>query len=247
MRAAGVGHPLFAAMLVAVGALGFLKGSFIGVWQPVAKDVPAREMLAYLCALVPLAAGLGLFWPRTAASAAGAMLAYFLLWMLLFRVPAVFHAPASQDPWSGLGETAVYAAGAWVLLGKGVRFARILYGLALVAFGIGHFTYLNETAQLVPGWLPFHLAWACFTGAAFIAAGLAIIFGILARLAAALSTLEMGVFTALVWAPIVMAAPDTFQWDEFVISCTLTTAGWAVADSYRGVPWLRWRNSRRKR
>ena len=223
---------VFACVLVGLGVLGLAKGDFIGLWQPVPKDLPAREWLAYLCALVPLAGGAGLLWDRTAKGAAALLAAWLLFWMLAFRVPAIVRAPLSQDPWSGWGEAAVYAAGAWVLYGKGVRFAQGLYGLAMIAFGTGHFAYIQETAQLVPGWLPAHLALAYLTGAAFIAAGVSIVTGVLARWAAALSALQMGLFTALVWVPAVIAGPDASQWSEFVISCTLTAAAWVVAEAY---------------
>jgi len=254
MHVASVGHEVFAVTMIALGIFGLIKGDFTPTWTGVPKSVPVREILAYLCAFVSLATGIGVLWQRTAVVAARALLIYLLVWLLVFRAPNIFRAPAALVTWWALGDTAVIAAGTWVLyawfagdrdvrLGfatgdRGLCIARLLYGLALIPFGVAHFTNLKETAALVPDWLPWHVAWAYFTGCAFIAAGVAVLIGVYARLAAVLSAFQLGLFTLLVWVPIVAAGPNSFQWREFLDSWALTAGAWLVADSYRDMPWL---------
>lgn len=254
-----VSHAVFAVVLIGLGVLGLIKGDFAPGWSPVPESIPARQALAYLCDIVYLACGVGLLWRRTAVLAARVLFAYLLLWLLLLRLPWMVIAFGVGTWWSACS-TAVMVGSAWVLYSrlandwdrqrfgfftgdKGLRIARILFGLALIPFGLAHFLYLDATAPLVPGWLLWPVFWSYFTGGAFIAAGLGVVTGVYARLAAALVTLQFGMLTLLVWVLMIMEGRQlsAFQWGEFFVSILLTATAWVVADSYRGMRWFAWR------
>ena len=246
-RAARIG---FAASMAALGILGLIYGDFALVWQPVPAWLPGRQALAYLCAAIELAGGLALLWSRTAAAAARVLLVYVLIWLLLLRVPQVLSQPLIEVSWLGWGETAMIVAGAWVLFEsltssrehsylrfitaeRGVHAAQVLFGLAVLPVGLSHWVYATESAQLVAAFLPWHVGLAQFTGAAYLAAGVAILTGFRGRLAARLCALMMTLITLLVWIPEIVKAPQArLPWTAFVISWTLAASAWVVADSF---------------
>ena len=248
---------VFAAAIMAIGACGLIAADFIAAWQPVPHNLPARETLAYLCAVGCLAAGGGLLWRRGAAIASCVLIAAFLLWMIVFRLPAIMRAPAAAVSYESWGECAVMVAASWMIFARcadhrsrqwirlatgerGVRIAHMLLGLALIAFGVAHCAYVRETAALVPSWLPAHVAWVYFTAVTYIAAGAAVLAGVAVKPATALSAWQMGLFTALIWVPAVAANhAGISQWSELLDSWALAAGAWVVAASPRGASRIR--------
>src|SRR5574338_1466341 len=256
MRIASPAHAIFAAMMIGVGLIGLVTGTFAGMWGAAPETLPMRQALAYACAAVALASGVGLLWRGTATVASRLLLVCLVIWLIIFKGQFILRAPLQEVTYQSCGETAAIVAGVWVLdtrfagdwdkrrLGfatgaSGLRIARVLFGLALIAFGLSHFFYVQMTAPLVPAWLGWPVAWAYFTGGAYLAAGAAILSNVSARLAAALTTLQMGLFTVLIWVPRAISGELTAsQWGEFIVSCVLTASAWVVTESYRDQAWF---------
>jgi uncharacterized membrane protein len=239
----------FALGLIGLGVLSIVFGDFALQWQPVPEWVPGRVYLAYASGAVMIAAGAGLLSRRTAAFSSGVLLVYLLLWLLSLKLPHVVMAPLLEFNWLGFGEIAVIVAADLVLFAadrgqpessklkfatgeSGMRIARVVFGLALIPIGLSHFVYAPQTIGFVPAWLPFRPGWAYLGGAGHIAAGLGVLFGVVPRLAAMLEAGMIGVFTALVWVPLVVREPTSqLQWTGFLVSWTIATAAWVVAGS----------------
>jgi uncharacterized membrane protein len=253
MRIANTGRAIFAVTMIGLGIIGLLHRDFVPVWSP-APRVSGGGLLVSMGSLISVAAGVGLLIRHMAGAAARLLLATFRLW-LLFRLPNFLLVPAFAACWSVFPLTVMLAA-AWVLYvwfatewdrnhlsfvigSNGLRIARGLYGLSLIFFGAAHFIDVKDTLSLIPNWLPGHLFWAYFTGCAFIAAGIAALISLCARLAVTLSVLQVALFLVMVWLPILATgSKDPFQWRETILNVALLGGGWVVADSYRGTSWF---------
>ncbi len=237
-----ISRSLLAIGAIALGVLGVLHGDFAMVWQSVPASYPARTQLAYVSGVFLLLFGIGLFIPRMAATAAWGLFIYVLAWLTLLKVLPLLANPLSAGAWLGVGEISLVASGCLLQLPgvgeTGQKIAQTVFAFSLFPIGLAHLVYLDQTAALVPAWLPFHSAWAALTGIASFAAGAACLFSILPRLAATLEAAMMSSFTLLVWGPGVLADPaNRFQWTGLWISWLISAAAWVVADSYRGMAW----------
>lgn len=86
-------------------------------------------------------------------------------------------------------------------LDKVILFGPLFYAAPLAAFGTEHLTLTKAIASLIPAWIPWHLVWAYFVGACFIAAALSLATRIQVRLSASLLALTFFLFVVLMDAP----------------------------------------------
>ena len=250
------------AVAVARGVFALASAS-IAVWilvfgqwvpQPLPAATPLRELLTYAVVVVILVASAGLCVARTAVAGVLTLGAYQAVSAAL-AVPQWLAKPLSVGAWYPFCEavTPLAAAGALYLMLRhsrpglegargervALRGAQIVFGLTCVFYGDSHFVYAAYTATLVPAWLPDRLLLAYVTGACHVAAGLAIIFGIVPRLAAGLEATMMSLFGLVVWVPSFFAqprpswaTPPSQQWSELVVTFVVAAAAWVVTLSF---------------
>ena len=213
--------------------------------QPVPKGFPDRTVLAYAAAAFMLVAGAAVEWRRTRALGAAALTAWYALIVVILMNGRVLLAHyAEYGTYSDIAEQLAIAAGGLivyassasidaVLAARLTRLGQLTFGVCALLFGGAHFFYMNLTAPLVPKWLPpSQVFWAYATGVGHIAAGLAILSGVQARLASRLLTAMYAFFTPLVHVPMLLATPSShFIWSENALNIALTGVAWVVADS----------------
>jgi uncharacterized membrane protein len=238
----GWGQRVFGLGVIAMGLVSLALGGFPPGALP--SGLPAHE-LGYASAALLVAAGLALQWRRTAVWAAAAVGLYYAVVNLgLVNGPVVAAHLGEFLAWFGVAEPVAIVAGALIVFaaaarlpapmaGRLVRGAQIAFGACAVFFGVAHFLHMELTAPLVPKWLPpSQVFWGYATGIAHIAAGLAFISGVQARLAAILLTVMYASFTPLVHIPIFLANHHSHRnWQENATNIVLTGVAWLLADA----------------
>lgn len=239
-----LGRLVYGLAGIALGIIGLVWRDFGAVWQPLENLGAAshRAVIAVIFAAALLAAGAATLWRRTAPIGFLALAVLHFI-SVLGWVPRIVAAPSTFGVWNGLCEQlALVSAGVvgyasmspapspWT--GRAAQSGRLLFAVCTVSFAFGHFTAIPEAASFVPRWIPpGQRFWAWATGAFHLLAGLAIGSGVQAALAARLLTAMMVGFGVLVWAPMVIAAPNHFNWAGNAINLALVGAAWVIADS----------------
>ncbi len=254
MRIVNLGQVCLALAMMGLGVLSIAYHDFTLQWQPVPDWVGARHVLATVSGLVLLAGGLGLLFRATGAMAALALTLFLLSWAVLLKLPHVAVKPLEAASWLGVAEDLAITCGLWSVFAavaragdgfdlafltsdSGLRVARTLFGICCLVFAWSHFVYADFTAHMIPDWLPAPVPLAYITGAGHFAAGLALISGILPRLAATLEGVMMAIFVVLVHFPLLPSPHIQLNWTLLFVAISLTGSAFAIAWTVRDQPW----------
>jgi len=238
------GWRVYGLGVMAVGMACLAFGDFDS-GQPVPENFPARTVLAYAAGAFIVVAAAAVEWRRTAVWGAAALTAYYALFdVILMNGRLLLTNYAEYVTYENIAIQLAIAAGALIvyastaridasLAARLTRLGRLAFGVCALVFGGAHFVLMNLTAPLVPKWLPpTQEFWGYATGVGFVAAGVALLTGVQARLAAILLTAMLASFALLVHEPMLVADHSThFNWTESAENLAMIGAAWVVADS----------------
>lgn len=202
------GRIFYGLCLVVIGINQLVYADFRNVilppWPSWRQDA---GLAAYATGVLLMGAGAAIAFSKKGREVAlvwGALLAVILLcWHLPYMLFIQPHQLRHLGIWADASKALALCGGALVTAGtykqEGVKIGtwptperllqagRICFCITIIEFGIDHWLYAENIAHIVPGWMPGDAVfWTRFTGAALIAAGVAIIFKIKIQRAALL-------------------------------------------------------------
>jgi uncharacterized membrane protein len=239
-----LGWRVYGLGIMAVGFASLVFRNF-DPGQPVPEHFPFRSLLAFVAGVFMVVAGAAIQSRRTVAWGGAALAAYYgLIVVILLDGRQLLTQYAGYGIYEeismplaiALAGLIIYAASAGIDATRAARLTRpcqLVFGACVLVWGGAHFVYMNMTAPLVPKWLPpSQVFWGYATGVCFIAAGLSILTGVKARLAASLLTVMIACFGILANGPMLLAGLSVhFNWSESAENLSLTGVAWIMADS----------------
>ena len=227
------GSFLFAIGMIASGVLTIVDRAFYSPWMPVPAFAKGQAWLALIYGAVMVVFGLGLLLKQSFQISARVLFWFLLAFLIVMKTPVLLGSPQVEVLWLDYGQIATLVAGALALAAaneKQLRAARYLLGAALIPIGLSHFFYYKVSEPMVPAVLPYHLGWVIFTGSAHIAAGLGLLTGIKAWLAAVLEGSMLTSFAVLVWLfPLINKPNDMGLWVDVIVTLAVAFGVFAVA------------------
>ena len=237
----------------AYGVAAIVFGAATFVWHDVGASPEIKalgggqilEAMDYIAAAFAIAGGIAIQWRATARLGADALGAYYLFHAVLW-IPGIVRAPSIYNSWGSVFEQLAMFSGApiaWASLASSrsqsaasaALIGRLVFGISVVSLALEQAFYLQNTADLVPKWIPpGQMFWAVATTVAFGLAAIAILSGLKALLASRLLTAMLLLFGILIWVPALFTASHShFVWSESAETLAIAAVAWILADHVR--------------
>jgi hypothetical protein len=200
-------------------------------------SVPVGIILACLFGAIFTLAGVGILFQKRTMEASLLFAGVLLLLFCFYYIPYEFLVSPNYmhlEDWENAEKELAFAGGALAIaacfpattenkltafLAKLAPLGPIIFSIPMIGFGILHFLVAKDAATMVPSWIPWHLFWIYFCGAALIGSGIAIIFKIKRPLFAGLLGLMIFLWFVLLHIPELIAAPAADKADEITSAC----------------------------
>ena len=252
LRTTRVGIYLYGLASLAAGVCDLLWGDFDASHQPIqafGDHIPGRALLAYITAAWMIAGGIAVLWRRRAQVGAAALSGIYsifaVFWLPRFyTAPLVlgFRIPVIIGVSGGAGSQLIAAtAGALIfasLAGRDswrltIGSVRWIFGLCSIDFGLCHLTSIKEMTVYVPTWMPLGQDfWVIVTGICFILAGLSILTGSHAVLAARLLAIMLLSFNVVILPAFILADPKNHaSWGGYAYNLAAVASAWILGDA----------------
>jgi len=244
-----IGRIFYGAAIAEIGIQTIGQHDFPYILQmPQHFPVSAQTILAIIFGVICTLAGLCIIFKKWTGQASLLFGGFLLLLFFLYYIPYQFLTSSNYlnlGEWENAEKELAFAGGAFVVAGcfpgnykssvlrflqKLVPAGAILFAITIISFGILHFMEAKDAATLVPAWIPGHLFWIYFCGAALIGSGISIILKIKTGLFAALLGLMIFLWFILLHIPRVVVAPTAYLGSE------VTSAVMALA--YSGIAFV---------
>jgi len=237
------GRIFYSICVITIGINQLIFASFRGVifplspeWQTNPEIWPYLTGVALICASVAIIfSGKG---KEVALGLGSILLALVVFWHLPYLLFIQPHKIIHLGLWADASKALALAGGAFVVAGsfsneiknagnesrfitlleKLIPFGRIFFSITMIEFGIDHFLYTDNISMLVPGWIPWHIFWTYFAGAALIGSGTAIIFKIKLKSVALLQGIMIFLWFIFLHVPRAVADPFVANGNEVVSS-----------------------------
>ena len=229
------GRYLYGWAAIGVGICALIWHSFPN-WQQTGANGPA-----YLAAAIAVFGGVAVQFPKSARLGAVTLGALYGVFALM-GVPLIIAHPLVYNSYGNFFEQFSFVSGAAIVYAHFVssssdrmaQLARIGYysfAVCVISFMLEQAFYLPATASFVPKWIPpGQMFWAVATTVLFALAGIALLTGFRARLAARLNAAMIVGFGLLVWLPAIVGGPRSFNnWSETVETFGIAATACIVA------------------